>query len=162
LLSLGEPYAGPTRGLRGEDYLDGLQHALDLNEIHLALERSGNLVTWTAEKEIRSRNSLTNAPLGKNYDAVVRVRVGKEECRFALEYERTRKAEKHYRRIAEDIESDLSLDRFLYLVPNYDVMACVSKYFWEAKHHVYFGLAKDWKLPSWSAAAALRHASASF
>ena len=145
LLSLGESYTGPTRGLSNETYLAGLQHALDLNDIHLALERSGNLVTWTAEPEIRSRNELTSARLGKNYDAVVRVRVGEVECRFALEYERTPKAEKHYLRIASDIDSDLTLDRFLYLVPNYDVMAFVSKYFWKAKHEVYFGLAKDFR-----------------
>ena len=143
LLSLGESYTGPTQGLSAEDYMAGLQHALDLNEIHLALERSGNLVTWTAETEIRSRNELTSARLGKNYDAVVRVRVGEVECRFALEYERTPKAEKHYLRIAGDIDSDLTLNRFLYLVPNYDVMAFVSKYFWKAEHQVYFGLVKD-------------------
>jgi hypothetical protein len=81
--------------------------------------------------------------LGKNYDALVRVRVGELECRFALEYERTPKAEKHYLRIRTAIDSDLSLDRFLYLVPNYDVMAFVSKYFWDAKHQVCFGLVKD-------------------
>ena len=145
LLSLGEPYTGPTQGLSKETNLPGLQHALDLNDIHLALQRSGDLVTWTAETEIRSRNELTSARLGKNYDAVVRVRVGKVECRFALEYERTPKAERHYLRIAQDIDSDLTLDQFLYLVPNYDVMAFVSKYFWRTRHRVFFGLANDFR-----------------
>ncbi len=143
LVGMGESYAGPIRGLSQERYPAGLQHALELNDIHLALKGSGDLVTWTAETEIRSRNELTNVRLGKNYDALVRVRVGEVESRFALEYERTPKAEKHYLRIRSAIDSDLSLDRFLYLVPNYDVMAFVSKYFWDAKHQVCFGLVKD-------------------
>ncbi len=109
------------------------------------IKGSGDLVTWTAETEIRSRNELTNVRLGKNYDALVRVRVGEVESRFALEYERTPKAERHYLRIANDIDSDLALDRFLYLVPNYDVMAFVSKYFWKTKQRAYFGLANDFR-----------------
>ncbi len=48
-------------------------------------------------------------------------------------------------RIAQDIDSDLTLDRFVYLVPNYDVMAFVSKYFWRTKHRVFFGLANDFR-----------------
>ncbi len=143
LVGMGESYAGPIRGLSQEKYPAGLEHALELNDIHLALKGSGDLVTWTAETEIRSRNELTTVRLGKNYDALVRVRVGEVESRFALEYERTPKAEKHYLRIRSAIDSDLSLDRFLYLVPNYDVMAFVSKYFWDARHQVCFGLVKD-------------------
>ena len=88
LVGMGESYAGPIRGLSQEKCPAGLQHALELNDIHLALKGSGGLVTWTAETEIRSRNELTNARLGKNYDALVRVRVGEVESRFALEYER--------------------------------------------------------------------------
>ncbi len=84
LVGMGESYAGSIRGLSQEKYPAGLQHALGLNDIHLALQRSGDLVTWTAETEIRSRNELTNVRLGKNYDALVRVRVGEVESRFAL------------------------------------------------------------------------------
>jgi hypothetical protein len=36
-----------------------LKHSLDLNEIHLALKRTGRLIYWTPETEIRSRNDLT-------------------------------------------------------------------------------------------------------
>ena len=53
---------------------------------------------------------------------------------------RTRTAESF---LDSALPADLSLDRFLYLVPNYDVMAFVSKCFWDAKHRVYFGLVKD-------------------
>ncbi len=35
------------------------------------------------------------------------------------------------------------LDLFLFLVPNYDPMALVAKYFWDAKHQVCFGLVRD-------------------
>ncbi len=37
LVGIGESYAGPIRGLSQEKYPAGLQHALELNDIHLAL-----------------------------------------------------------------------------------------------------------------------------
>ena len=41
-----------------------LHHSLELNEIHLALKRSGALVYWMPETEIRSRNDLTTLGIG--------------------------------------------------------------------------------------------------
>src|SRR4029077_3380875 len=73
-----------------------LHRSLDLNEIHLALKRTGTLVYWTSETEIQSRNDLTTAGYWKYYDAVVVVRLAGQDCRFALEYERTPKAARQY------------------------------------------------------------------
>jgi len=89
-----------------------LRHSLDLNEIHLALKRTGALVYWMAETEIRSRNDLTTAGYWKYYDAVVAVRLGGQDCRFALEYERTPKAARQYLSVRHRIEQEKSIAHF--------------------------------------------------
>jgi hypothetical protein len=45
---------------------------------------------------------------------------GNREHRFALEYERTAKAKRHYQRIWKRIEAEIDLSHFLYLTPNHD------------------------------------------
>ena len=119
-----------------------LNHALDLNEIHLALKRTGTLVYWTPETEIRSRNDLTANGYWKYYDAVVVVRLAGQDCKFALEYERTPKAGRHYVTVRQRIELETSINQFLYLVPNYDLLWFVADKL-NCKGAVYFGLFKD-------------------
>src|SRR5216683_319558 len=119
-----------------------LNHALDLNEIHLALKRTGTLVYWTPETEIRSRNDLTANGYWKYYDAVVVVRLAGQDCKFALEYERTPKAGRHYVTVRQRIELETSINQFLYLVPNYDLLWFVADKL-NCKRAVYFGLFKD-------------------
>jgi hypothetical protein len=58
---------------------DHVHHALELNDIHLALRRTGELARWTPESDIRSRNELTNIGFVKDYDATVAVRVDGRE-----------------------------------------------------------------------------------
>ena len=53
---------------------NAVYHAIELNEIHLALKRSQQLVRWMPDTEIRSRNELTEFGYRKDYDAVVTVR----------------------------------------------------------------------------------------
>jgi len=93
-----------------------LAHFLELNEIHLALKRSGMLVYWTPETEVRSRSDLTSRGFAKYYDAVVMIRLAGRDCKFALEYERTPKAVHYYENIRQRIEMEASVTRFLYLV----------------------------------------------
>ena len=73
-----------------------LHHSLDLNEILLALKRTGALVYWMPETEVRSRNELTPYGYWKYYDAVELARLAGKDCKFALEYERTPKAARGY------------------------------------------------------------------
>ena len=136
-------------GARRMDHLtfsDGqghLHHSLDLNEIHLALKRTGTLVYWTPETEIRSRNDLTTAGYWKYYDAVVVVRLAEQDCKFALEYERTPKATRQYLSVRQRIEQETSITHFLYLMPNYDLLWFVADKLSECKRAVHFGLLKD-------------------
>src|SRR5271165_1265362 len=87
LIGLGEYYTGPTRRPKDGQLPRGVYHALELNQIHLALKRSQQLVRWMYDTEIHSRNELSENGYAKDYDAVVTVRNDGGERTFALEYE---------------------------------------------------------------------------
>jgi hypothetical protein len=143
LAGLGEYYTGlPRRPVDGQ-LPKAVYHAIDLNEIHLALKRSGGLVQWTPDMEIRSRNEFTDRGYKKNYDALVTVRCDSSERTFALEYERTAKARKEYLQIRNGIEAETAVAGFLYLVPNYDLLSHVSSFFTSSRQAIYFGLFPD-------------------
>lgn len=143
LIGLGEYYTGPTRRPKDGQIPRAIYHAIELNEIHLALKRSQQLVSWMAETEIHSRNELTDESYCKDYDAVVTVRNDTGERRFALEYERTPKARKEYLEIVSNIQAERAVDRFLYLVPNYDLLSFLLGCFATLRRPIYFGLARD-------------------
>jgi len=143
LIGLGEYYTGPTRRPKDGQLPGGVYHALELNQVHLALKRSQQLIRWMYDTEIHSRNELTNNRYAKDYDAVVTVRNDGGEWTFALEYERTPKARKEYVDISADIAAERALDRFLYLVPNYDLMSFLVGCFATLSRPIYFGLVRD-------------------
>ncbi len=142
LAGSGEQFVQPTQG-RSDHMRSFLHHSLEVNEIHLALKRSGSLVHWIAETEIRSRNDLTSHGYWKYYDAVVVVRIGGHDVKFALEYERTPKAARHYFDIRQRIEQEVSVDHFLYLVPNHDLLWFVADKLSECTRAVYVGLLRE-------------------
>lgn len=120
-----------------------LRHYLDLNDIYLALKRTGLLVYWMPETEVRSRNDLTSYGYWKYYDAVVAVRLAGQDCKFALEYERTPKATRHYITIRERIEQETAIQHFLYLVPDHDFMWFIAEKLSQCKRPVCIGLFHD-------------------
>lgn len=120
-----------------------LSHFLDLNEIHLALKRTGMLVYWTPETEVRSQSDLTSCGYSKYFDAVVTIRLAGQDRKFGLEYERTPKATHYYESIRQRIEMEVSLTRFLYLAPNYDLLHFVAEKLQHCKRALYFGLLRD-------------------
>ncbi len=115
LVDLGELYAGRKSGLAPQHTC---AHWLDINKVHLALWRSEQLVRWIPASEICSQNDLTHFRYAKDYDAVVEVRCGGTEARFAFEYERTAKTFKQYQQICEAIDHELHVNTILYLTPN--------------------------------------------
>ena len=119
-------------------------HAVELNEIHLSLLRSGLPATWTPASEVRSQNELSDFGYVKDYDAVVWVKWADGEIRFALEYERSAKAAKHYQAIASLLKRESRVSHVLYLVSNYDLLSYVKKFFGQAAVGVYFGVVRDW------------------
>ena len=143
LAGKGECYTRSADHLKAGNGQCHLHHSLDLNEIHLALKRTGTLVYWTAETEIRSRNDLTAAGYWKYYDAVVVVRLAGQDYRFALEYERTPKAARQYLNVRQRIEQETSITHFLYLMPNSDLLWFVADKLSGCRRAVHFGLLKD-------------------
>jgi len=59
LVANGASCSHATADVRCAHAQPSLYHWLDLNDVHLALKRTGTLVYWTPEMEIRSRNDLT-------------------------------------------------------------------------------------------------------
>src|SRR5271166_598663 len=141
LVGRGEYYSGSTD--IGKEANGHIQHALELNDIHLALKQSRTLVRWTPESDIRSSNEFTGIGFVKDYDAVIAVRIGEHEYRFALEYERTQKANVRYLAIQKRIQAETDLGHFLYLVSNYDLLLFLVKKFEGCRRPVYFGLQQD-------------------
>lgn len=96
-------------------------HALELNNIRLAMTRSSLLAGWQSEIEIESRN-LVSGTYQKDYDAVVRLRRADGEQEFALEYERSLKSAADYARIRAALESEQHVPAILYLCAGPDLM----------------------------------------
>lgn len=136
--------------LVGRDRFNGKEaersvlHAVGLNDIHLSALRAGLLVRWISSTEVRSQNELTGFGFAKDYDAVLTVRTGACEQRFALEYERSPKPMRYYRDVAAALSGETRVNQVLYLLPNYDLLQFVSSFFGSGKCRVVFGLAKDW------------------
>ena len=143
LVGRGEHYVQPASKPRSNSVQSGLHHSLELNEIHLALKRSGTLVYWMPETEVRSRNDLTDNGYLKYYDAVETVRLAGRDYKFALEYERTPKAARHYLAIRERIEQEPAIVHFLYLTSNHDLLWFVADRLSGCKQAIYFGLYKE-------------------
>lgn len=144
LAGRGEDCVGVCERLESADETAVL-HALDLNDIRLAVKECGALVEWKSEMEIRSRNEFTTFGYAKDYDAVVTVMVNGREAEVALEYERTAKAAKKYREIRAAIESETMIGQFLYLTINYHLLNFVTQFFERSRKRIYFGLAGDFR-----------------
>ncbi len=141
LVGRGEYYSGSTE--IGKESSGHVQHALELNDVHLALKQTRTLIRWTPESDIRSRNEFTGIGYVKDYDAVIAVRIDEHEYRFALEYERTQKANGRYLEIQKRIQAETGVCHFLYLVSNYDLLLFLVKKFEGCRRPVYFGLLQD-------------------
>jgi hypothetical protein len=144
LQGMGE-YCLVGRGrFNGKEAERSILHAIGLNDIHLSVLRAGLLVRWMGSMEIRSQNELTGFGFAKDYDAVVTVRTGAGEARFALEYERSPKPTRYYRDVSAALGREAHVNQVLYLVSNYDLLRFISGFFRNSQCRVFFGLVKDW------------------
>jgi hypothetical protein len=124
---------------------DRIRHAIDLNDLRMALVRAGVLAGWKSDLEIRSQNAFTNYGYAKDYDALVTLRLDGQNVQFALEYERQAKAEDRYLEIAGLMHSERRVDRFVYLLPEYHLLWFVHHCFRGAHLKIYFGVSCDFK-----------------
>ena len=126
LVGQGELYAGRSgTEMAKRNFL----HWLELNDVHLALRKSGILVKWVPASEICSQNDLTKFGFAKDYDAVVTANCSGAHVTFALEHERTAKTEAEYANIGKRIEGDLHVQTVLYLAATDHLMYCLRDRF---------------------------------
>lgn len=137
-------YISTAQALRRGQHPGALQHELDLNDLHLALRRTGGLLQWTYATEIRSVNELTGFGYAKDYDAVLRIRVGDVETEVALEYERTPKSHARYRALRDRLTHERRVSAVLYLVPNFHLARYVSRHLDGARLPVLCALFSAW------------------
>ena len=125
LVDRGVPYAGRGCGL--DRPVTTASHALQLNAMHLALLRSGQLQEWIPETEIYSRNTLTSWSFAKDYDAVVAIAGQRQPAiTFALEYERSQKTEAEYQNIVIALNRETQVDFVLYATATSHLSAKLS------------------------------------
>jgi hypothetical protein len=143
LTAQGEPYAG--RGCGFDCSPTRAQHALELNNIHLAFKRAQVLKDWMPESEICSRNILTSYGFAKDYDAVITLHHKAEEITFALEYERSQKTDSEYQSIAAALSREAHTEFILYLVTTRHLFSKVTNIFRRFKPAVAVGMAYEFR-----------------
>ena len=121
-----------------------LLHAVELNNIHLSLLHANVSARWIPTTEIRSLNKLTTFGYAKEYDAVVEVPVNGGHRKFALEYERSRKAMSDYDWVAEKVAGEGHVSLILYLTANYDLLKFLAQGFAGVSDRLVFGLVREW------------------
>jgi hypothetical protein len=124
-------------------------HALELNNIELALYQSPERFTWTTESQVRCLHTYSPGEFAKVYDAVINVNLGGCIARLALEYEATQKSLARYEKIRQEIESDATLDTFLYLTPSFDLLRTLTLHLCSSKKRIVFGLLSEFKKRRW-------------
>jgi hypothetical protein len=118
LLIGGEYYSGRT-GF--ENNPQACCHALAVNELHLALRRSGRLARWIPVTEICSRNDLTRERYVKDYDGIAVMKVEDREVPLAIEFERVLKSRQRYEEIRSALEFERYVRILLYVTPHLHV-----------------------------------------
>ncbi|MGH9448317.1 MAG: hypothetical protein ACRD3O_21760, partial [Terriglobia bacterium] len=145
LINLDQCHTGASGFYKRKGDGESVIHALDLNDIHLALAGGGLLAKWKSDLEVRSQNEFTGYGYAKDYDAVATLRLDGQDVEMALEYERQVKAEARYLEIAAAIQREHRVQRFLYLLPDYHLLWFVRQFFQQSSREIYFGIACDFK-----------------
>jgi Replication-relaxation len=145
LINLHQCHAGAASFYKRQPECESVVHALDLNDLHLALLRAGVLNSWKSDLEVRSQNEFTRYGHVKDYDAVIMLQTNGQEVELALEYERSAKSDMRYQEIAAKIRQELRVHRFLYLVPDYHRLYHVRQFFVHTGRDMYFGVTCDFE-----------------
>lgn len=148
---LGVYYLGANLDRDQGAHVFQVPHALEINNIRLALLRTRKLQRWIPESFIRVLNMSPIYAYAKVYDGVARVALANGDIEFAVEYERTLKSRAKYEKIREAIESEKRVKAFLYLVPSPLLLHALNDVFWHTKQLLLLGLMDDFKQAQLSA-----------
>jgi hypothetical protein len=116
-------------------------HAIELNAVQLALARNNLVACWQSEIEVAAFNTVSQSPFQKDYDAIVDVWLNDRRARFALEYERSLKNTRHYKRIHFALEAEREVDCILYLVAGVELLVPLIQEFGSVKKKLAFAYA---------------------
>jgi hypothetical protein len=141
--NFGVTYSGPDAGPEVPSDGAGVAHAVGVNAVHLDLLRSGNLVLWENEMEIRCRNESDGSQYAKEYDAIVTLSLGGRQLRVALEYERTPKTKAEYDNIAAALACERNVGGVLYLADTSHIRSLLLDRFSRKSARVFIALARD-------------------
>jgi hypothetical protein len=141
--NFGTAYSGPEAGPEVRPDGAGVAHALGVNTVHLQLLRSGCLVSWENEMEIRCHNELTDSEYAKEYDAIITLSFGGRQLHLALEYERTPKAQSEYEHISSLLAEERNVDRVLYLACTRHIYSILTQHFSRKRQRVFIALVSD-------------------
>lgn len=101
-----------------EEVQHQLQHAVELNSIHLTLLRSGALTFWTPAKFLQALNMMPPYDYAKCYDAVATLYIDGQRIELGVEYEHTMKRPvDRYTPIKARIEEEKRADAIMFVVP---------------------------------------------
>jgi hypothetical protein len=103
-------------------HISQVYHALDLNDVQLALAQNNLLASWQSGVEITSANLVSPGGYQKDYDAIVDVWVSGSLRRFALEYERTLKSADRYESVCSTLAAERQIGCVLYLGSGHSVV----------------------------------------
>ena len=142
---LGIYYLGASLDRDQDVHAFQVPHALEVNDIRLALLRTRKLRRWIPESFIRVLNQSPAYAYAKVYDGIATVALNGHQVEFAVEFERTLKSPTKYEKIREAIESEKRVKAFLYLVPHYQLFPALQQAFWRTKQLVLFGLVDAFK-----------------
>jgi hypothetical protein len=145
LEQLGVFYLGANLDREREAHEAQIPHALEVNNVRLALLGTGTLWQWIPEPFLRVLNLSPVNAYAKVYDGVAGVNLNGEFVSFAIEYERTLKSQPKYEKIRQAIESETRLNGFLYLVATSELRFCLTHEFCGTKRLVFFGLVDEFK-----------------
>ncbi|MBK7926003.1 MAG: hypothetical protein IPJ98_00500 [Bryobacterales bacterium] len=120
-----------------------MRHDVELNDIRLALTNAGVVAGWKTEHDIRALNDFTTSGYAKDFDALVVFTVGGGSREVALEYERTPKSSRQYKRIVDALRRESRIHHILYLAPSPELVSFLSYSFGRARQQVWVGSAQS-------------------
>jgi hypothetical protein len=142
---LGTYYLGANLERETEAHEFQVPHALEVNNIRLALLRTRQLWSWIPESFIRILNVSPISAYAKVYDGIAEVNLEGRTVKFAVEYERTLKSPTKYEKIRAAIEAEKRLNIFLYLVPELALLFNLTYEFTRSRQLVLLALIDEFK-----------------
>ncbi len=107
---------------RDDEVQHQVQHAIELNNIHIALLRRSNLSRWTPAKFLQALNLAPPFDYAKYYDAIATVYLNSRRLDIAIEYEHTLKRPlDRYAALKAKLSKEQRADAILFAVPTPEI-----------------------------------------